>query len=167
MKISLTNGMTTRVSAADYPDVSRYEWYGWRASQATTFYAVRYVGRRTIYMHRAILGLRKRSRLVDHVDGDGLNNLRRNLRACNSRNNARNRRKSSARPMTSRFVGVSQQPNGRWRAYISARVRPGARRRGQIHLGTFATEVAAVRVRDKAARQLFGRFAVINLRGRR
>lgn len=102
-------------------------------------------------MHRAILGA-SLGEEVDHRDGDGLNNIRRNLRACTHGRNTQNQR----RPVhnTSGFKGVSQKGN-RWRAYIKFN---GV----QHHLGTYDSAIHAAKVYDRSAQRLFGHFSRLN-----
>lgn len=92
--------------------------------------------------------------LVDHINGDGLDNQRHNLRqATGTQNNANARRRADNR---SGFKGVSRRPDRRsWHARIQAD-------RKLRHLGDYATPEAAARAYDAAARELFGEFARLN-----
>jgi hypothetical protein len=89
---------------------------------------------------------------IDHIDHDGLNNRRSNLRAATSSQNKMNRRKRSG--TSSAFLGVSS--NGeKWRAQLVAH--------GQKYeLGLFNSEIEAARARDAKAKELHGMFAVLN-----
>lgn len=89
------------------------------------------------------------SKVIDHRDGDGLNNRVENLRPATHQENARNN--SGWKKKESR-VGTHQKPNGRWVAYI----RRGGR---HAHLGTFLTEAEAVSARVLAEGQVYGQFA--------
>ena len=92
--------------------------------------------------------------LVDHIDGDGLNNRRSNLRPATPSQNNANRRKS--RQNTSGFKGVSYyHRTSRWRAYVGVDGKA-------IHLGYFDTAIDAARAYDAAALEHFGEFARIN-----
>ncbi len=95
---------------------------------------------------------------VDHVDGNGLNNTRRNLRSASHRNNIRNAKKRSN--TSSRFKGVSwDRSKRRWYAYIN----DGSKMK---YLGRYRTEEAAAKVYDEAAVELFGEYARLNLPAR-
>jgi hypothetical protein len=98
-------------------------------------------------MHSLITGLE----LVDHEDGDGLNNQQYNLRPATISQNLRNGR---AQEVTSIYKGVGLH-RGRWRAriYVDGR---------RLSLGYFADEPAAGRAYDAAAREHFGVFACLN-----
>lgn len=91
--------------------------------------------------------------VVDHRDGDKLNNRRENLRLCSQANNAKNTK--LARNNTSGAKGVSLDANGRWRARIW-------KDRKEIRLGTFDTVEDAQVAYDKAAADLHGEFASPN-----
>jgi hypothetical protein len=86
--------------------------------------------------------------VVDHINGNGLDNRRCNLRICTPAQNGLN-----SRPRVdgkSRFKGVF--PHGdRWRAKVGGR-----------HLGLFDDEVEAAKARDRLARKLHGKFARLN-----
>ncbi len=105
-------------------------------------------------MHRLITRAPK-GKVVDHENGDGLDNRRANLRVCDHRQNRRNHqrpRKGGA----SRFHGVGWwKRDQKWRAKISVDGRT-------IHLGYFADEEDAARAYDQAAREHFGEYASTN-----
>jgi HNH endonuclease len=119
-KIPLTQGFVALVSKEDFDFVSQFRWYAAvsrrKDGSIRTVYAIRVVrtvsairrSMRTIsarrvevkttsqFMHRLILGLPSNPRLeVDHIDGNGLNNCRENLRWVTTSQNQRNRRTSS------------------------------------------------------------------------
>jgi len=110
-------------------------------------------------MHRAILNP-PNDMVIDHINGDGLDNRRANLRVCSVAQNRRNARKTRS-ATTSRFKGVwyerpSSEHGGKpWRARIVFE-------RRNIRLGRFDTEVAAARAYDEAAQRLHGEFAKTN-----
>ncbi|MBN2312335.1 MAG: HNH endonuclease [Sedimentisphaerales bacterium] len=110
---------------------------------------------RLIYMHRLIMNPPSKMQ-VDHIDGDGLNNQRANLRICTQAENARNRRKHNRR-QSSKFKGVCfDKRDDRWRAYIK---KSGKR----YYLGYFDSEVKAASAYDVAARKHFKQYACTNL----
>jgi hypothetical protein len=155
-KIHLINGPVARVSAEDFARLSRFQW---RAKRIKGRYV--YVARsdprnprKPIYMHRQVLRAR-RGRQVDHVNGNGLDNTRRNLRLCNYCQNQYNRH--SQKNNTSGFIGVNWNINKQaWEARIQAK---GVRR----FLGWFSSVVKAAGARDAAARKFHGPFAVQSL----
>lgn len=106
----------------------------------------------TLSMHRLILGAGS-GQQVDHIDRDGLNNTRGNLRFCTTAQNAQNRRHRGG---VSQYRGVVwHKTPGRWAAQITARREPH-------FLGFFSSEEEAARAYDRAARELHGQFANLN-----
>lgn len=118
--------------------------------------------RRTVYFHREIMSACP-GQLIDHVDGNPLNNSRGNLRICTPRGNAQNV-VSSKRQKRGQFKGVYQHKiSKRWCAYICAgELRPNGKAK-QLHLGCFSTREEAARAYDRAALKYFGQFAALNL----
>lgn len=126
--------------------VARYRWYELRRGHTT--YAMAN-GRRWLSMHRLIIRAPKGIE-VDHVDGDGLNNRRYNLRLATRSQQLMNRRGWGK----SRFKGVC--PSGRkWQAYIT-------KDHVDYRLGSFDTEEEAALAYDRAALQLHGEYARLN-----
>lgn len=107
--------------------------------------------RRTVRLHRLITGALAGD-IVDHVNGNGLDNRRENLRICTPAENARNRRRWERAP--TEFKGITRR-RGKWRAQIcvDGRVRT---------IGEFKTAEEAARAYDAAARTHFGEFARTN-----
>ncbi len=86
---------------------------------------------------------------VDHIDGDGLNNQRQNLRLCTRAQNLMNRGLNRANK--SGYKGVIWC-KGKWMAYI-------VKDRKQVYLGRFTEKLQAYKVYCKAAKELHGEFA--------
>lgn len=149
--IPLTQGKYAIVDAADYERVSRYKWC--LSSTGKQLYAQRRTGGKTIRMHQFIMNPPK-GMVVDHIDGNGLNNRRCNLRICTRLENTRNRRRN---PNTATgFKGVwHDRKTGKYWAHICFEGKV-------VRLGSFATAVEAARAYDRKARELFGQFACLN-----
>ena len=90
--------------------------------------------------------------LVDHKDGDSLNNQFENLRPTDYRGNNRNVRKQ---PGTSSFFKGVCWSQGRWQAMLSVN------KKG-LYLGRFCDELEAAKAYDAAAKKYFGEFARLN-----
>lgn len=152
--IPLSRGLVALVDDEDYTGLSQYRWYA-RLSHPT-YYAERNVygedGKHTqVSMHRVIMSAGKGTE-VDHVNGNGFDNRRANLRLASRVQNMRNQTRK--RPgTTSRFKGVSRETNrAKWRACIQLSGK-------QIHLGCFRTEEEAAAAYSRAAVKYFGEFA--------
>jgi hypothetical protein len=92
---------------------------------------------------------------VDHINGDGLDNRRSNLRlATGSQNQGNSRKRRDG--VTSQYRGVSWNKRaGKWQALL--------RREGKLqYLGYFSDEEAAARAYDAAALEQWGSFARLN-----
>jgi len=157
--IPLTQGKVAWVDQADYADIVQFKWHAEKPGRRDVFYASRGVGhgrgnRRIEKMHRRILGLSPGDGLqVDHINGDGIDNRRRNLRVCTHAENHANLPPYGG---VSRFKGVSWYArHERWVASIHPR--------GDcIHLGYFDNEESAAHAYDRAAAIHFGGFARLN-----
>jgi hypothetical protein len=117
-------------------------------------YAVARIGGKISYMHRMILPPPE-GYVVDHVDGDRLNNRASNLRACKQIDNTRNRPVLS-KNNSSGYKGVSRTADGKWRARIW-------KNRNEIRLGNYETAEEAAAAYNKAAIDLHGEFAALNI----
>lgn len=155
-KIPLTQGKEALVDECDYAELAKFKWYAHR--QGRNYYARRiaWIGkgekRPVVYMHRAVLG--NVAGQVDHVNGDGLDNRRENLRLCSHAENQRNRRKRV--DSASMFKGVHlSAKDGRWHVQLKYQG-------SKLCFGSFDTEEEAARVYDEAAGRLFGEFARLN-----
>lgn len=105
-------------------------------------------------LHRwLMLAGQKGGWVVDHINGDTLDNRRANLRLCSAAENAKNTRR--AKNNSSGAKGVSLDVNGKWRTRIW-------KDRKEIHIGTFDTVEEASAAYDKAAAELHGDFASPN-----
>lgn len=161
-ELKLTQGYVALVDEGDYEMLVRFKWSAHvkkrKDGSVLNVYAVRGERRggvsHPVLLHRALLGA-QRGVDIDHIDGDGLNNTRGNLRVCSRSQNNHN---SRLRPdNTSGYKGVAwSKASRKWRAYIA--ISTGERR----HLGLFSSAVAAAGAYDLAAMKYFGEFARTN-----
>ncbi len=157
-KIKLTQGKCAIVSAEDFDELNKYKWHA-RDNHGNTFYALRCGERkngrkRFVQMHRAVMRY-DGPLLVDHINGDGLDNRRANLRVVTAEQNSYNRRKISRR-CSSKYKGVSWVGReGRWQALIRYK---GIKK----FLGYFDDEIEAAKRYDESAKELYGEFAFLN-----
>lgn len=149
--IPLTKGYEALIDAAD---ASLVEGWNWCADvNRRTVYALRTdfsEGRkRTLRLHRVIAGAPE-GVFVDHIDGNGLNNRRANLRLVNAVQNARNQALRANN--TSGYKGVSWDKRSRkWTAKIKSNF-------SLKNLGYFETPEAAHAAYCKASAELHGPF---------
>ena len=177
-RIPLTQGYYAIVDPADFPHLSKYKWRLCRTKGKNVLYAERSVRKANgkysrILMHRQIMEnmlsapSTKNSKLrtqnyhryyndgyvIDHINGNGLDNRRANLRLATIAQNAWNSIKRNPR---SGYKGVwFSADKSLWRAAI---VYHGRR----IHLGYFKDKTAAAKAYDAATRKYYGKFAKPN-----
>lgn len=148
--IPLTQGLFAQVDDSDYERIVNFGlWYAIRNKRV--YYAATVKDRTTIFMHNLIMGP---NGLVDHIDHDGLNNQRCNLRIATASQSCMNRRKP--RNNTSGYKGVYQfYLTGKWIGQIRANGK-------RYHLGCFNTPEDAALAYNKAALIHHGEYAVLN-----
>lgn len=155
-EIPLTRGKVAIVDPEDYEWLSQWKWCAFKSR--SVYYAVRTIGRhsspRMIMMHHLILP-RKEGFLTDHINGNGVDNRRVNLRYCTRSQNQYNQRQQ-VRDKSSMFKGVYFcKERGTWAAQIVIKNR-------RILIGRFASEHNAAVAYDLAAIKYFGEYARIN-----
>ena len=125
---------------------------------------------KTFLLHREILGITDPSVLVDHINGDGLNNMKSNLRLCNHSENRKNRHNKSDKH-TSKYLGVSLKTikykyrvkSGEERISITKRWEARIQHnKKQISIGFFDTETEAALAYNEKAIEFHGEFASLN-----
>jgi len=170
-RIPLTQGKYAIVDPEDYLRLSKYKWYASRNKH--TFYAVRnrwsknYSSKLKVKMHREIFEKlnpdqqprftsderRATNFVIDHINHNGLDNRKANLRLATFAQNARNSRRRRNR---SGYKGVCfTKDKGKYRAVIW-------HDNNRIHLGYFDSPISAAEAYDNAARKYHKDFAVLN-----
>jgi len=153
--------MYVKVDAEDFEKFSEYKWVASNCiKRCYTAYALRTecMGknrRRSVMMHREIMGDIPEGLFVDHINGGGLDNRKKNLRIVTVQQNNWNRkiRKTGA----SKYTGVTwDKRRGKWRANIYIG-------NGCKSLGSYEDEKEAARAYDRAAVELRGEYARLNL----
>jgi len=153
-KIPLTKGKYAIVDTADYAWLSQWKWCTSRAGNL--YYAYRKHHGKTMHMHQLIMKPAK-GMVVDHINGNGLDNRQANLRICTQRENMWNHGRRKPKNASSKYIGVyrSRRSPKEYHACVS--------RDGQAtKLGPFDTELEAAQARDQLARQLHGQYAYLN-----
>jgi hypothetical protein len=154
-KIALTQNKFALVDDEDYLSLCKHKWYA--AKYPCNYYAFGKIitknnVRLNIRMHRFILKPPP-GKQVDHINGNGLDNRRCNLRVCTNSENQQNRHKVCS---NSGFKGVSWDKNeNKWRTKIGVKGKT-------IHIGYYDEKLDAAHAYDVAANSYFGVFAKLN-----
>lgn len=150
-EILLTKDKVAIVDDDDFDMLSKLKWTA--LDGKPVWYATHYYrdGKKVhaVSMHRFILGVSDPSIIVDHINGDGLDNTRKNLRVVTVAQNNANRNKW-ARKKTSMYKGVFP-----WRNLWMVKI-------GKTKIKPFYTEEDAALAYDNEAVALWGEFARTN-----
>jgi len=142
------------VDDEDFEILNKFNWYV--IKHRNTFYATRQIrnnkNQTTIRIHWDIMG----DKFIDHIDRNGLNNQKSNLRICTNQQNQMNRKPN--KNCTSKYKGVYiNKLKTMWIAVISLNNK-------HKYLGSFKLEIDAAKAYDNKAEELFGEFANLNFK---
>lgn len=161
--IELTQSKSALVDDDDYDSLSCHTWCAVKDHRRPVFYATTARSRgdegpKTIQMARMILGLEPGDgKQVDHIDGDGLNNRRSNLRVVTMRQNQFNSVKPR-RPSSSKYKGVVWNPRKKcWDVILTS-----ARLNRRFVLSKIPEEWIAAQVYNIVVPHHQGEFARLN-----
>lgn len=135
----------------DLDDYDKIKDYSWSLSQSRYIICHQRKVKGYIYLHKFVMN--EKNSIVDHINGDSLDDRKSNLRKATNQQNSMNHGKSINN--TSGVCGVSwNKDKQRWKAYIAVN-------RKQIHLGYFKEDEfeLAVKARKEAELKYFGEFA--------
>ena len=157
--IPLTQGYFAKVDEEDLERVTQQSWYATvdKNKSYETVYARSKVNGRAVALQRFILELEDPELVGEHLNHDGLDNRKANLRIVTKTQSMQNLRGSYHNKHGNKFKRVHRHSgkNGRWRAVIKAN-------NVKYDLGSFATPEEAARAYDAKACELHGEFAVLN-----
>jgi hypothetical protein len=145
-KIKLTQGKVTLVDDEDFKYLNQFKWCA--RKHRNTYYACRkskYSNNRN--MHRLIMNTPSYLQ-VDHIDHNGLNNQKSNLRNCT---NSQNQMNMGSIYGSVKLRGVCKS-NNKFRSYITFNNKT-------LYLGTFNTSKEAAIIYNEKAKELFGEYA--------
>lgn len=148
MIIELTQGRCTKVDD-DFPKSILNNKFCVK-SCGGKYYASTNIKGKTVYLHRLITNAPK-GMVVDHINGDTLDNQIKNLRVCLSKENTRNQKNHPDKWQKYRGVDY-MKAKSKYRARITFN-------REEIHLGLFDTDLQAFRAYVNASKILFGKFS--------
>jgi len=143
------------VDDEDYEKLNQQKWSCRAIANSELRYGGGRMGHKSVLLHRVIMG--DPPGTVDHIDGNGLNNQKSNLRVCTLKQNLQNRRLSKNNH--SGYKGVCWDKDAKlWRAQINTPSEKGG------YIGLFFCLIKAAKAYDKAAKKLYGEFARVNFK---
>jgi hypothetical protein len=152
-KILVNNGeFEAKVDDVDYGTLSKHKWYLTGHRYAGTSFQRNRV-KHYMYMHRAIMGANE-GEVVDHINGNCLDNRRDNLRICNNSQNGLNAKKPKNNSTGEKCVYFNK---ARKKWYVRTRVNSK-----DMFRGYFKTFDEAVSIRDEIFSKHHGEFARTN-----
>lgn len=154
-KVSLQNGQYFIIDKYNISKIKNYYWYissnGYVLSVSSR--PEKYKNGKVIGLHRYLKGLSDKNIVIDHINGDKLNNLESNLRIATYQLN--NANSIISKNNTSGYKGVRKTKNNKYWAYIKYNYK-------QIFLGSYNTKIEAAKAYNKKALELWGEFARLN-----
>jgi hypothetical protein len=161
--IQLSQGKVALVDDDDFEWLNQWKWT--LSKENHTCYAIRKESRtlnngkqKTLLMHRVILEMSDTHKKVDHIDRNGLNNQKSNLRTVNDSQSSHNR--GSFKVSTSKYKGVSFSKNKYDRKKWIAKFTKNGK---GIFIGRFFTEEEAALAYNKRVVEENGEFAYVNI----
>ncbi len=156
-QLQLTQGYFTILDDEDY---ETYKIYNWQIRKAgNNYYAQTIIDKIPNLLHNLIM--KNKDLYVDHINGNGLDNRKENLRLANSSTNQANRRKYKKINKHSEYKGVSKDITCKYKIWTSMIMKD----RKCYNLGRFYAEIEAAEAYDKKAKELFGEYAYLNFPG--
>jgi len=156
-EIRLSQNKIALVDDSDYEELNKYNWYAHEGG--STFYAARTIrnsrlrNKQTIMMHQSVLQNNKDR--IDHIDCNGLNNQKENLRIATNQQNCMN--KPGAYDKTSIYKGVFKTRNGTFETQFKYNYK-------SYSIGRSRDEQEAAKYYDAVARYYHGEFAWCNFK---
>ncbi len=159
--IKLTQNCQTIVDDEDFEELKKFKWFAWKTNDCMV-YAARHFGTKKIvkmqnYLLNPPLGM-----IVDHVNGDSLDNRKENLRICTQKENVVNRGTGKNNKSGIKGVQFRRKINGCYSWYAMIGVGKINGKRKNVHLGCFKTPNQAAKIYDMAAIILWGHYAWLN-----
>jgi len=116
--IKLTRGLLAKVDDIDFEKLNQYNWCADKPKRRYVWYARRKSSKKHILMHRVILGLTDAKILVDHINMDGLDNRRCNLRIVSRSQSQKNTRPQRGRDIKGVYLIKRKGRKPIWRVSV-------------------------------------------------
>lgn len=154
-ELHLPDGTPFLVDVSDFPKIFNYSWHLHKNKKGKIYVrGWEPLIRKKVMLHRLLLNAEDPDLVVDHINGNTLDNRKSNLRIATVRQNSANCRRYKNN--SSGYKGVSfDKSTNLWKAYIG-----GAKSRK--HLGSFLTKEDAAKAYNREASILYGEFARLN-----
>jgi len=153
VELVLSNGSIAIVDANDFIRVSQYSWYLHKGGYAARKLKLNKVSK-TIFLHHFVTETDYKY-IVDHINGNRLDNRKQNLRIVTAQQNAFNRSVNRYKN-SSQYKGVFWSKEKKlWLSLIKIKGKSN-------HLGYFNTEIDAAIAYNENAKTLFGEYARLN-----
>lgn len=147
--LPIKGGLSAKVDRVTFRNALVLSW----SLTADGYPATNYDGKR-LYLHDFVMGNKERGDIIDHINGDKLDNRTANLRIVTKQQNNMNREANKVRKDT-HYKGVILHSSGRWTARIGID-------RKKMHLGYFDTPEEAAQAYNEAALKYHGEYARLN-----
>lgn len=150
MAIIKTNcGTKVIVDDSLFEILNQFTWHKKDKHICTVF------NKKRFFIHRFIIGVllvKNKNKIVDHINGNPLDNRRANLRITNPSVNSQRSRKKRLNDQV-KYIGVLKRPNGRYQVQVSKK-----------YCSTFDTAIEAAKYYDKVVTKKQGIHALTNRR---
>lgn len=160
MKITLSQNKEAFIDECDIDIVLQFKWHVlvYKGQSKDHCYASTYINKKQTLMHRMIMNPPEEM-LIDHIDGDGLNNRRSNLRVCTHQQNMANQRLLSRNTSGYKGVYYGGKPSGNSKRPWCAKISDNNK---SMHLGRYESREEAAQAYDSKALELYGEYAATN-----
>lgn len=154
MILKTNKGIEFIIDSEDYDVIKNHTWYRSKIGYIVSDIFINKNKNNQIRLHRLIMNADNKM-LIDHIDGNKLDNRKCNLRLATKQENARNSKIPKSN--TSQYKNVSfRKDRNKWRSYINISGK-------QISLGHFETKEEAAIAYNNAAIFHFKEFARLNV----
>jgi HNH endonuclease/AP2 domain len=158
MEFVLLDGTKCLIDDEDFERLNQYKWglvksktgsYAARGTRSNGVY-------RKILMHKELLPCLDKKLIVDHINGNKLDNRKQNLRIVTRSQNLQNSKKRN--DSNNKYKGVRKQYKDKYCARIQID------KNTRLYLGYFNSEIEAAKAYDEAAKKYFGEYAQLNFK---